>query len=148
MRFIASGATFEEMDKAQGCPGSDWILQREQESPAFGAAVSRARARAAFRHVAEAAQLFAQEPRCIGADNRVDSGWVQWIKTKTEFMRWLAGKFRPDVFGDALAVQVSGNLTLTPSMVRETLSACPMLDGLVSISPAKVDKGESEQVER
>jgi hypothetical protein len=46
---------------------------------------------------------------------RIDTGWVQWMRMRIDSLKWMASKYYPKVFGERVAVsgEVEVNHTLT-----------------------------------
>lgn len=105
--LIANGFLMREVREKTGV-SPVVICEWESRDPEFANAIARARIIGTSVMVEEGASIAAEEPRTIVSEDgseRVDSGWVQHVTSRLNYLKWFAGKRDPKRYGDAVANQ-------------------------------------------
>ncbi len=109
---VASGMSIEEAATAMGIDSST-IRKWEDADQEFFTVLARARQKWADTWADKGLQMVLDEPRTETTKfgSKVDSGWVAWLNTKLNWIKWLMSKRNPAMYGDATSVTLSGSVT-------------------------------------
>lgn len=126
---IGNGGTIAEAAKAIGCQPVS-IRVWEHTDPNFKTLVTRAKEFWADAAADEGWKIAGESPKMIVAEDgteRVDSGWVQHITSRLNYMKWLMSKRDPKRYGDRLEVdqkvtgEIEHRVTITEERRRELM---------------------------
>ena len=111
VELTASGRGFIAISKMPGMPGLRVLYQWLETSASFREAYQRAKMLQADS-LADEIEYLADEPPRLFVDGhgveRVDPGWVTWMRNRVEAKRWIASKLKPKVYGDKLELEGNG----------------------------------------
>lgn len=111
VELTAMGRGFIAISKMPGMPGLRVLYQWLENEASFREAYQRAKSLQADSLADEIEYLADVEPRTFvdghGVE-RVDPGWVTWMRNRVEAKRWIASKLKPKVYGDKLELEGNG----------------------------------------
>lgn len=103
LRLMSDGMLTIDICRKVGISTSS-LAEWEHEDPKFSEALARAKKLWADATAENGFKLSTEEPRMITSEDgteRVDSGWVQHINSRLNYLKWLIAKRDPDRYGDA-----------------------------------------------
>lgn len=110
---LASGSSLRKICKAPGMPPEstvrEWVID---DVNGFAAHYTRARQMCAERWADEVLDL-ADLPPATLPDGRIDAGAVNHQRLMVDSRKWLLSKVLPKVYGDKVAVDHNGGVSLT-----------------------------------
>ena len=111
IELTASGRGFIAISKMPNMPGLRVLYQWLETEASFREAYQRAKLLQADSLADEIEYLADVDPRVFvdghGVE-RVDPGWVTWMRNRVEAKRWIASKLKPKVYGDKLELEGNG----------------------------------------
>lgn len=111
LEMTASGRGFIAISKTPGMPTLRCLYRWLETSDAFRTGYQRAKLLQADSLADEIEWLADVEPRLFTDGHnveRVDPGWVTWMRNRVEAKRWIASKMKPKVYGDKLELEGNG----------------------------------------
>ena len=111
VELTAMGRGFVAISKMPGMPTINILYHWLETEASFREAYQRAKLLQADSLADEIEWLADVEPRVFvdghGVE-RVDPGWVTWMRNRVEAKRWIASKLKPKVYGDKLELEGNG----------------------------------------
>lgn len=94
-----------------------------------------------------ALQRLVAQAQNIAADALVDEGLQivdtdpdpQRAKNRADFRRWLAGKMRPETYGERLDVSVTGSISVNDALAEARARVWPLIESQALIEPQVLD---------
>ena len=111
VELTAAGRGFVAISKMPGMPTINILYSWLETQASFREAYQRAKMLQADS-LADEIEYLADEPPRLFVDGhgveRVDPGWVTWMRNRVEAKRWIASKLKPKVYGDKLELEGNG----------------------------------------
>jgi hypothetical protein len=120
-RRITEGEHLKAICRKKGMPHYTTFFAWIRQYPAAEHAFKLAREMGGHWCVDTIREMCDETPDTVTDDNgvtKIDTGWVQWMRTRMDAFKWMASKFYPKMYGDSVAI--SGGVEVKHSVSELT----------------------------
>lgn len=105
---VASGEALYRICAEPEMPSIVTIYKWLRENDSFAKDYARAKEDLAETYATRIQDIIDEEPRLDPVSGKIDTGWVQLQRLKIDTLKWEAGKLKPKVYGDRVALDHGG----------------------------------------